>query len=512
MKKEAFAVKEIIDPSGKNFIEEKKMIEKIPTGIKNLDLILNGGIPQFSVNLVTGPPGGGKTILTQQMLFNNATPDMKVLYITTLSEPAMKLIRYQQQFDYFDISKLNNSIVYVDIGNVIREKGLTEAINVCIQYVKEENPAIIAIDSFKAIHDLAKSASEVRSFGYDLAVKLSTWECTSFLVGEYTEKEIQEEPIFAIADGIISLTNDIQGMQRVRQIEIRKMRGGACFSGKHPFDISINGIAVYPRITTPSMPPAYNIAERKIPIGVSELDEMFQGGIPEGTSTLVAGGAGSGKTLLGLHFIIKGVEQGEPGVIVNFQETPSQLYAITKGFGWDLKKMEKEKKLKILYSSPVEMNVDQHTSLIKDTAKEIGAKRIVIDSLMDIEIATPDKVRYKDYIYSLVNFFKSEGITSMMTNEIPELFGSLKLTSYGISFISDIVILLRYIEIESTITRGLSILKMRGSNHDKDIREFEIDSSGVTILKKFEGQEGILSGRPTRAAASFDELLKKMGR
>jgi len=512
MKKGALDMKEVIKFTDKHPIEEKTGIQKLPTGIKNLDLILNGGIPQLSVNLVTGPPGGGKTILTQQILFNNAAPGLKVLYITTLSEPAMKLIRYQQEFDYFDMSKLNEAIVYVDIGNVIREKGLTEAIDVAIGYVKEYNPAIIAIDSFKAIHDLAQSASEVRSFGYDLAVKLSTWECTSFLVGEYTEEEIQKEPIFAIADGVISLTNDIQGMQRVRQLEIRKMRGGACFSGKHPFEISTAGVTVYPRIKTPSTPPLYDIAERKIPIGISGLDEMFEGGIPQGTATLVAGGAGSGKTLLGLHFVINGIEQGEPGVIVNFQETPSQLRTIALGFGWDLEKMEKEESLKVLYSSPVELNVDQHTAIIKDTVEQIGAKRILIDSLMDIEIATPDKVRYKDYIYSLVNFFKANGVTSFMTNEIPELFGSLKLTSYGISFISDNVILLRYVEVESAITRALSILKMRGSNHDKDIREFKIGSSGITILKKFEQQEGILTGRPTRTPGSFEELLEKMGR
>jgi len=472
-------------------------LESIQTGILNFDSLIGDGIPSYSVNIITGPPGSGKTVLVQQMLFNIASPERKAICFSTFSEPMVKMIRYQQQFKYFDADKVNNTVIYIDIGDVIRKKGLSASINAIVKHVENTGASIIAIDSFKAIHDLAKTPDEIRKFGYELSVKLSTWECTSFLVGEYTEREVAEEPIFAIADGIFRLYNQEQGMQDIRFLKILKMRGTGYLSGRHPFLISSEGIQVFPRIKTPEIPSSYEIAQNKISTGVEGLNKMLNGGIPRGTATLVAGGAGTGKTLLGLHFIIKGIEEGEPGVIVNFQEAPSQLNAIALGFGWDMRKMEKKGMLKLLYTSPVEMNVDQHTALVKDTVKQMGAKRILIDSLMDIEIATPDKVRYKDYIYSLVNFFKSKGVTSVMTNEIPELFGSLKLTSYGISFISDNVILLRYVEVESSVTRALSILKMRGSSHDKDVREFKISSSGVTILKKFEGQEGVLTGRPT---------------
>jgi len=487
-------------------------LESIHTGILNFDALMGDGIPSYSVNIITGPPGSGKTVLVQQMIFNIATPERKALCFSTFSEPMIKMIRYQQQFEYFDVDKVNDSVLYIDLGDIIRKKGLDATISAIVKHVGENDASIIAIDSFKAINDLAKTSNEMRKFAYELSVKLSAWECTSFLVGEYTDREVAEEPIFAIADGIFRLYNQEQGMQDMRFLKILKMRGVGYLSGRHPFLISSKGIQVFPRIKTPEVALSYEIAQNKISTGVKGLDKMFEGGIPRGTATLIAGGAGSGKTLLGLHFIVKGIEQGEPGVIVNFQETPSQLNTIALGFGWDLRKMEKEGALKLLYSSPVEMNVDRHTALIQDAVEEMGAKRILIDSLMDIKIATPDKVRYKDYIYSLANFFKSKGVTSMMTNEIPELFGSVQLTSYGISFISDNVILLRYVEVESAITRALSILKMRGSNHDKDIREFEITSSGIAILKKFEGQEGIMTGRPTRAVGSFDELLKKMGR
>ena len=492
-----------------------EQLELLKTGIPNLDQILGGGIPVYSVNIIAGHSGTGKTIFTQQLMFANATAEKKCLYFTTLSEPAFKLIRYQRQFRYFDVDKLNNAVLFIDIGSVIREHGLDEAIATITKHVEEHQPRIIAIDSFKAIHDLAETNSKVRQFGYDLAVNIAAWGCTSFFVGEYTEQEIQNEPIFAIADGIFYTSNNKQGMQNIRMLNITKLRGQNYFTGDHPFRISSDGITVFPRVKTPTSPPPYRIAERRISTGISGLDEMFSGGIPEGTATLVAGGAGVGKTLVGLHFIIQGIQQGEPGVLVTFQETPEQLFTIAKGFGWDLPALCKVVDglcpvLKLLYTSPVELSVDEHAMLIKSAIQEIGAKRVVIDSLMDIEIATSDKVRYKDYIYSLVNFFKAEGITAVLTNEIPELFGSVQLTSYGISFISDNVILLRYVELESSITRAISILKARGSEHDKAVREFNITSDGITIMDKFEGQEGVLSGKPTRSGKSFAELLDKM--
>ena len=475
-------------------------LKLVPTGIPNLDDILGGGIPLYSVNIIAGPSGSGKTILTQQMIFHNcrkrSSGDVHGIFFTTLSEPAFKMIRYQQQFDYFDLDRLNENLFYVDIGQVLREKGLDEALNVISQQVEEHEARFIAIDSFKAIHDLAGSRPEVRRFGYDLAVGLAAWTCTSFLVGEYTEEELLSEPIFAVADGIFFLTNPKQGMQNVRRLNVSKMRGMNYVTGDHPFTISEKGITVYPRIKTPPTPPSVSITGGTVSTGIPGLDEMTRGGIPSGTVTLTAGGAGTGKTLVSLHFVMEGARQGEPGLYVTFQETPDHLKATARGFGWDMEDFVRQGLLKVLYTSPVEMGVDEHTQTIKWAIDEIGARRVVIDSLMDIEIATPDKVRFKDYVYSLVSDFRSRGITSMLTNEIPELFGPLQLSAHGISFISDNVILLRYVEIGSVLRRGISVLKMRGRDHDKAVREFEITADGLHILGVFGEWVSVLSGQP----------------
>ncbi|MEO0373617.1 MAG: ATPase domain-containing protein [Cyanobacteria bacterium P01_A01_bin.17] len=475
----------------------RKTLGKLPTNIPGLDQVLSGGIPELSINIITGPPGAGKTIFTQQLLYSNAGPDRKALYLVTLSEPSVKLLHYLQRFSFFDAEKVGQDVNYLDIGEVIREKGLEDAIAVIIKHVQEHKPSLVAIDSFKAIHDMAKDPVEVRKFGYDLSVQLTTWGVTAFLIGEYTPEEIEREPIFAIADGIIQLHNQHHGLHYQRYVNISKLRGEKYSTGLHPFNISDQGLKVYPRIKT--FEDAGNVVidgDHRVSTGVPELDAMLEGGMPQGSATMVAGGAGTGKTLLGLHLITAGVAVGEPGVIVTFQENPNQLRSIARSFGWDLEAMEQEGLLVHLYSSPVELQPDIHADRVKEAVEKVGAKRVLLDSLKDIEIATPDKVRFKDYIYALVNQFKLQGVTTLLTNEIPEMFGPFQLSEYGVSFVVDNVILLRYLELTGRMGRALSIMKVRGSQHSKEIRAFEITSQGIRIDQMVQAHTGVLTGVP----------------
>lgn len=468
----------------------------VPTGVTNLDNILGGGIPLYSVNIIAGPSGSGKTILTQQIMFHNCRDAVRGIFFTTLSEPAFKMIRYQQQFSFFDLDRLNQNIFFVDIGEILRSKSLDDALHVIHQHVDEIEAQFIAIDSFKAIHDLTSTHPDERRFSYDLAVSLATWTCTSFLVGEYTENEIISEPIFAVSDGILYLTNPKQGMQNVRRMNIAKMRGKEYFTGDHALTISQEGITIYPRIRTPETFTEYAIMDDRVPTGVSTLDEMMNGGFPRGTATMIAGAAGTGKTLLGMHFIVDGAQQGEPGVIVNFQENPVQLREIARSFGWNLEAMEAEGLLAHFYHSPVEIQPDIHTEMVKQAVQRVKARRVLIDSLRDLEIATPDKVRYRDYVYSLIESFKRQGITTLITNEIAQLFGAFQLSEYGISFIADNVILLRYVEMDGQVSRALSVLKVRGSQHSNTLWEFGISEEGIQIIKPIRAITGILTGNP----------------
>jgi circadian clock protein KaiC len=484
----------------------------VSTGVPLLDDILGGGIPLYSVNIIAGPSGSGKTILTQQIMFHNCRENVRGIFFTTLSEPAFKMIRYQQQFGYFDLDRLSQNIFFIDIGQVLRTRSLEEALRTINQHVEEIGAQFIAIDSFKAIYELIGSRQEERRFGYDLAVSLATWTCTSFLVGEYTEAEVNNEPIFAVADGIFYLTNPRQGMQNVRRINISKMRGMAYATGDHPLTISREGMKVYPRIRTPDTFTEYGMITDRVSTGVARLDEMLEGGIPRGTATMIAGAAGTGKTLLGLHFITTGASQNEPGVIVTFQENPVQLREIARSFGWDMEAMEQQGLLMHLYQSPVEIQPDIHTDLVKEHVQRVQGRRVLIDSLRDLEIATPDKVRYRDYVYSLVEDFKRRGITTIITNEIAQLFGEFQLSDHGISFIADNVILLRYVELEGRVSRALNVLKVRGSSHSKTIWEFAINNDGVTIGHPVEAITGVLTGTPVVSELASQSALSPMAR
>jgi len=458
------------------------MIERIKTGIEALDdKILGGGIPIYSVNIIGGCPGAGKTILCQQILFNNAAPDTRSLYFTTVSEPTAKLIRYQQGFSYFDEEKVTEGhIIYVDIGSLIHKKGLSAGIEAIIDSIEKFKGRIVAIDSFKAINELAESPSSFRQFAYTLCVEMIAWRCTSFLVGEYTRSALENEPIFAIADGIIHLDSNLEGRKNRRVLSIAKMRGVDYFEGLHSISISQSGISVFPRVKTP---PAlsFSLSSEKLATGVSGLDQMMEGGVPAGSSTLIAGGTGTGKTTLSLHFLMEGAKREEPGLLVSFQEPPDQLKMIAKCFSWDIEKEIAEKKLFIFYTSPVELDLDQHAFLVKEKIEEMGIKRVVVDSLMDIELAAFSDVHFRDHIYSLVNFFKSQGVTSVLTNELTEVFGGARFSDYGISFIVDNLILLGYKKEESSIKREITLLKMRGSGHKRGVNEFEITNEGVVI-------------------------------
>lgn len=470
-------------------------LEKISTGIPSLDSVLYGGLPRNSVNVIAGPPGTGKSILAQQIIFHNARQEANAPYLVTVSEPTVKMLRYNQRFSFFDAERVGSNVIYLDVGSTLLDGGLEEVERQIEQYIEQYTPTLLAIDSFKALDEVAQDAPRLREFAYRLAIRLTSWGTTTLMVGEYTREDINAAPIFAIADGIFFLDHASRGMQTERYLEVLKLRGEGYFAGKHPFSIDRDGITVFPRLTTPTQVEPYPVGERRISLGVPGLDEMTHEGVLSATSTLVAGSAGTGKTLLALHFLLAGIREGEPGLLITFQETPSMLRAFSRSFGWNLEQAERDGLLHLLYSSPVEMGVDQHAYVIREALARTGARRVAMDSLKDIELATHDKVRYKDYIYSLVNDFRRQGITSLLTSEIPEMFGNFTVSEFGASFVTDNVILLRYVEIEGRVARALSVLKMRGSDHDKSVREFHITQrDGLKVLAQFAHYDAVLTG------------------
>ena len=249
---------------------------------------------------------------------------------------------------------------------------------------------------------------------------------------------------------------------------------------------------------------------QRVKTGIVGLDEMLHGGFLPQTANLVEGAPGTGKTTLGMQFIYNGITlYDEPGLILTFEEFPQQYYRDAFGFGWDFKQLEKEGKLKVIMTSPEISRLDLENvgGMIETVANEIGARRILVDSVSHFQKLTDDPVELRSIQYSFVNALKREGLTSILTRESEAIFGE-SYSEESAAFIADSYLMLRYVEIESAIHKALLVLKLRGSDHAKDIRQFQITEKGIDVQARFEGQEGIMSGSPHRTMAeSFVEAF-----
>jgi circadian clock protein KaiC len=488
-------------------------LERLSTGSAALDAILGGGIPVESVTVVAGEPGSGKTVFTLQTLFHQARRGKRCVYFTTLSEPPMKIIRYMQLFSFFDVSLIEERVTFADVGSTLRSGGVESALAQIIQLVESKEPDIVAIDSFKAIHDLLRSTGYGRAFVYDLAVGMAAWGATTLLVGEYTREDVSVAPEFAIADGIVRLSTERQELTAARQIEVLKLRGANYVTGRHFFEMGDDGLTFYPRVRGPEMtgePPA-DLADR-VATGVAGLDALLLGGLPRASATMVQGGTGTGKTLLGLHLLFEGARRGEPGIFFTLEETPAQIRAVAKNFGWDLAPLEAQRRLLISYTSPVELATDRFLDEALRQIARIGARRAVIDSLTSMSLGVPSQRRFRELVYALTKHFRAAGVTPLMTMEVAELLGTAQLTGHGVSSIADNVIVLRYVEVAGRLERAVFVLKERGTGHASELRRFLIDDRGAHVGARFEDLRGVLTGIPQSVRAAGHPVSRRSPR
>jgi circadian clock protein KaiC len=463
------------------------MSDRVSSGSKRLNAVLGGGLPRNGINLIIGLPGSGKTILAQQYAFYNATPERPAIYLSTVSEPLEKILRYGQTLSFFDRAAIGTSVFYEDLGGIVNGEGLPGVLERISGLLKERRPGIITIDSFKALHPYAARDEDFRRFLHELAGRLSAFPVTSFWVGEYGYDEIAGSAEFAVADSILWLSMERMGEREMRVFQVLKLRGSDFLSGKHAYRVSSDGVEFFPRLADPTDEAPYELEDSKISSGITILDEMLGRGYWPGASTLVAGPSGSGKTLMGLHFIFEGARRGEPGLIATLQENAPQLERIVNGFGWSLD----EEGVELMYRTPVDLYLDEWVHELLDMVEASGARRIVIDSLGDLRAASTDETRFREYVYSLLQRCSRQGISVMMTQEVGELFGVTRLSEYGISHISDNVVLLQFLRGDSRVKRGVTVMKTRASAHDPQIREFDITTEGFVVGDHFAADQDL---------------------
>jgi len=476
-------------------------IRRLPSGVPGLDEVLGGGLPEYSMYVLAGGPGTGKTTLAQQIMFANATDDRTAIYFTVLGEPTLKLLRFQQQFRFFDMDKVGKCINFVNLSDTVRRLGLKRTLDALNGHVAEMNPGIVVVDSFRTMLVAASGESirDLQSFLHDLSIQLTSWQITTILVGEYGRDELVGNPAFTVADGIIWLALEMRRNSVVRKLQVLKIRGQAPIQGLHSFRISDSGLQVFPRLLEVDLGPVPPASERRLNTGVAGLDEMMHGGIPEGETMLVAGPSGAGKTILALQFLVQGVQNGEPGVMVSFEETPEEHIRKAHSFGWHLEEMIEKGRLEMIYMRPVDLTVEEVLQRIETVVQRIGAKRVVINSISGFELAVAPTERedFREALYRLTRGLVVQRIGVLMTTEVPEAFGELQFSFYNISFLTDNIVLLRYVEIESRLTLALAVVKMRTSKHSRELREYAITEKGIEVGLPFEEYSGIVSGIPT---------------
>jgi circadian clock protein KaiC len=485
--------------------QDKVKINKLPTGVPGLDEIVGGGLPEFSFNIIAGAPGSGKTTLAHQFVFANASPERPALYFTVLGESAIKMLRYQQQYTFFDPAKLPDSIRFINLSQVVLEKDLGAVLEEITKEVEKANPAVVVVDSFRTMVRKPQSDMDLQSFIQRLALFLASWQATTFLIGEYAEEELRDNPIFTVADGLFWLRQTAERNSIVRKLQVIKLRGQDSVPGLHTFRITDAGVQAFSRtfgLTARKRNPPGN---RRLSFGVPELDKMLDGGVREGDSVLVAGSSGTGKSVLATQFIAEGIRHGESGIVAVFEERPEAYAERATSLGLDLETPQKDGKLTILYLRPLDLSVDETMQSILDAVQKIGAKRLVIDSLAGFEMALSPGFRadFRESLYRMIFALTGIGVTILSTVEVDESFTEFPFSTYSISFLTDDIIRLRYVSIDGQLRKIMVVIKMRGGNHAKDIREYEITSKGVVILgERLTNYQGLISGIPVRSAPS----------
>jgi len=485
----------------------KATINLLATRVPGLDEVLGGGLPEFSFNLIAGQPGCGKTTLAHQIMFALATPQRPAIYFTVLGEPPLKMLRYQQQFDFFDESAVNRSVRFINLSEVAAAGDLDLVLQRIVEEVTAHNPGLVFVDSFRSVvfaneySDSPRNSLQV--FVQQLGMLMTSWQATTFLIGEYFN-EVDANPVFTVADGLIWLRQSVQRNSMVRKLEIMKMRGQATLPGLHTFRIDRSGLRVFPpaqlaRTAALALPALdKGEADARALMGIPALDEMLGGGLPRGYSLLVAGPSGSGKSILAASFLAEGVRNGETGVVVAFEQHPLRSRHTV------LADLISRGQVGLIDRVGADLSLDEIVLLAVDEIKRLKATRVVLDSLGGFELALAPTFRtdFRESLLGLVTALARAGVTLLMTSELEDRYTDLRFSPYGAAFLTDAIIVQRYIEVDSRLQRVMGVVKVRASAHSDQLRAYAIDDGGIRVGGMLPEQEGLLGGRPTRKPAA----------
>ncbi len=454
------------------------MIERLPSGVRGLDQVVGSGFPADAINLILGLPGTGKTLLAQQLMFSNATVERPGLYVSTVSEPFEKIIRYGQRLSFFDAGAIGERVFFEDLGATLLEGGLHAVGERIRQWLDSYEPGVLVVDSFRPLSAFAESETDYRRFLHELAARLSVRPVTSVWLGEYSVADVASAPEFAVADAVLWLSSTRHEEREARQLQVLKLRGSGFLSGKHAYRLSADGVTVFPRLADPGRLSPYSFEQRSVSTGVQTLDLILGEGYQPGSTTLVVGPSGIGKTVLGLHFVAAASGRSETTVLATLEENPSQLARAAASFGWSLEDLQ----VRVLYRSIVDLYLDEWVYELLETIDSTRAVRVFIDGLASLRAVSPDPLRFIEYLYSLVQRCSRLGVTLMMSLESPELFGHTRLADGALSRVPDNVVLLNFVRSDRGYRRAMTYVKSRALAIPPRTWEYTIGANGIVVV------------------------------
>ena len=487
-------------------MSDRVVIRRLPTGVQGLDALLGGGMAEFSFNVLAGAPGSGKTTLAHQMLFAMAAPKRRALFFTVLGEPALKMLRYQQQYRFFDPGKLDNLIRFVNLGDEVLSGDFERVLARIVEEVDRFEPGLVFVDSFRSVAQAAQTSSggeaTLQHFVQRLGIHLTSCQATTFLVGEYTSIDSEVNPIFTIADGILFLMQSLHRNAMVRKIQVAKSRGQAAITGLHTFRITDAGLQVFPRTLTgdsSEVSASRDGVGARLPLlgmGTRRLDEMMGGGLPKGYSLLVAGPSGSGKSLLATAFLEEGARIGEKGVVAAFEKSPGQSHSPR------LEALVDAGHVGVIDTRALDLSIDETLFAMTEMISATGASRVVIDSLSGFELALAPTFRedFRESLHRMVAVLTAQGATVLMVSELEDRYTDLRFSPYGAAFLTDAIIVQRYVELQGELKRVMAVVKVRNSAHSHALCLYDITAEGIVIGAPRPEMEALLTGHPRPSA------------
>ncbi len=458
---------------------------RLPTGIPGLDRITCGGLLRGGLYVITGETGTGKTVLANQLCFAAVAAGERAVYLTLWSEPLGRMLSNTANFSFFDPQVIPSNLQYFSGVQALEEAGVgggyKPLLDLLRRLAREHRASVVVIDSFAALLEAEQPSHAPMALLRELGTAMSLSGCTTLLVSPIEGD--RPHPEYLVADGVLRLERHLIGVRGVRHLEVVKFRGSGHLDGRHVTEITQDGLRVHPRLeaTAALSAPGVDGARGLARFGVAGIDDMLGGGLLDASATVVLGAPGSGKTVLGLHFLAEGLRAGEPCVYLGFNETPPRVEALGAGVGLDLARHRSEGRLELHWAAPLEGTLDPIAERLLDAVERLGARRAFLDGFEGLEQMGLFPERLPLFVTALTNLLRARGVSLIVARETTLLGQEVLEAQFDLSASFDTVILLRYVERGARLHRLLTLLKVRARPYDPSIRELKIGAGGASV-------------------------------